>query len=29
MIQGKDGLLLITYSYQLDKSGETIKYYGG
>ena len=26
LIQTKDGLLHITYSYQLDKSGETIKY---
>ena len=26
LIQTKDGFLHITYSYQLDKSGETIKY---
>ncbi len=28
LIQNKDGLLHITYSYQLDKSGESIKYLG-
>ncbi len=26
LIQSKDGLVHLTYSYQLDKGGETIKY---